>query len=58
MAPHVFAGGVPYGQEDALTFVVARSVLVRLAEVAQGDGSVDGRDDLREVDLFQERLST
>ena len=42
----------PDGQEDALTLVIAGSVLVRLAEVAGGDRPVDGGDDLGERDLF------
>jgi hypothetical protein len=38
--------------------VVARAVLVGLAEVAEGDRAVDGRDDLRELDLLGVRAST
>jgi hypothetical protein len=42
----------PDGQEDALALVVAGAVLVGLTEVAGGDGSVDGGDDLRQGDLL------
>ena len=36
----------PDGQQDALALVVAGAVGVGLAEVAGGDGAVDGGDDL------------
>jgi hypothetical protein len=42
----------PYGQEDALAFVVARSVAVGLTEVAGHDRTVDGRHDLGEGDVL------
>ena len=52
MHPDGLADVRPYRQEDALSLVVARSVLVGLAEVARRDGPVDGRDDLGQRDLL------
>ena len=48
---HVTRREVPDGQEHALTLVVARAVLMGLTEITEGDGAVDGRDDLGEFDL-------
>jgi hypothetical protein len=48
VVPHVR----PDAQKDALALVVAGSVLVGLAKVAGGDGSVDGGDDLGQRDGF------
>ena len=45
------AGLVPDAEQDALAFVVAGAVLVGLAEIAEGDGAVNGRHDLGEPDL-------
>ena len=42
----------PHGEQDALPFVVAGAVFVRLAEVTRRDGAVDGRDDLGQGDLL------
>lgn len=49
--PHVLGGNVPYGEQDALPFVVARAVLMRLTEVPQSDWSVHRGDDLGQVNL-------
>ena len=38
---HVFARLLPDGQQDALALVIARTVLVGFAEIAEGDGAVD-----------------
>ncbi len=43
----------PHLEQDALAFVVARAVRVRLAEVAGHDRSVDRGDDLAERDLLR-----
>ena len=43
---HDVTGLVPHGEQDALTFVVTRTVGVRFAEVAEGDRAVDGGEDL------------
>ena len=51
MVAHVLADLGPDGQQDTLALVVAGAVLVRLAEVAGHDRSVDGADDLAEGDL-------
>lgn len=48
---HVCARLIPDRQEDALALVVAGSVLMGLAEIAERDRTVDGRDDLGETDL-------
>ena len=55
---HVLAGRVPDGEQHALTLVVARAVLVRLAEVAERDRPVDRRQDLGEADVVGGRAST
>ena len=49
MLTHVVAGLLPNGEQDALTLVVARPVLMGFTEVAEGDGSIDGGDDLVQV---------
>jgi len=41
----------PHRQEDTLAFVIARTVLVRFAEVAGDDRAVDRGHDLAEGDL-------
>ena len=51
MLAHVFAGDVPDRQEHAMPLVVARPVLVRFAEIPDGDRTVDGGNDLGESDL-------
>ena len=51
MLAHELAGLVPHGDEHALTFVVAGAVAVGEPEVADGDRSVDGRDDLGQLDV-------
>jgi hypothetical protein len=48
---HVLAGNIPDGEKNTLTFVVTGSVLMRLPEVAQGDGAVNSRNDLGESDI-------
>ena len=48
---HLLADVGPDGQQHALALVVAGAVGVGLAEVAGGDGAVDGPDDLRQADL-------
>ena len=42
MFTHVFANRVPNRKQDALAFVVTRTIAVRLAEVAERDWSIDG----------------
>jgi len=49
----VLADVGPDREQDALTFVVAGAVLVRLAEVADHDRSVNGAHDLAEGYLFR-----
>ncbi len=51
MPPHVRAYLGPDREKDALAFVVARSVLVRRAEISQGDRAVDSAHDRPEGDL-------
>ena len=50
--PHVLAGCVPDGQQNALSFVAAGAVLVRLSEIANRDRPVNGGDDLGQLDVF------
>ncbi len=51
MPAHVVAYVGPHTEQDALTFVVARAVLMGSAEVAGYDRPVDGADDLAERDV-------
>lgn len=51
MFAHVLAGHVPDGEQNALPLVVAGTVLMGLPEIAQGDRSVNRRDDLRDPNL-------
>jgi hypothetical protein len=51
MGAHVVADLAPYGEQNTLTFVVARAVLVGIAEVASLDWAVDGSNDLGQADL-------
>ena len=51
MFAHVLTRNVPDGEQDALSLVVTRPVLVGLSEITQGDRSVDGRDDLGHPDV-------
>jgi hypothetical protein len=46
------ADHLPHREQHALALVVAGAVLVRLAEVADGDGPVDRAHDLAERDLL------
>jgi hypothetical protein len=48
---HVLAYVFPDAEQDALTFVLARPVLMRTTEVSGSDGSVNSGDDLAESDL-------
>lgn len=47
MIPHL----QPDGRQNALAFVVARTILVRFPEVTSRDRAVDRRDDLAEGDV-------
>src|SRR5436190_19012753 len=47
---HLVAHSGPHGQQYALTLVVARPVLMGLAEVADGDRAVDRANDVAEGD--------
>lgn len=46
----MLSGHFPDRVEDALSFVIARAFLVRLAEITNGDGSVHGRNDFAQLD--------
>ena len=48
---HVFARCLPDSEQHALTLVIARAVLMRLAEVAQGDRTIDGAEDFADTNL-------
>jgi len=48
---HVGADVGPHAEEHALALVVARPVLMGLAEIARRDGPVDGAHDRAERDL-------
>jgi len=51
MVLHVVSDVGPHREENALSLVVAGSILVRLTEITRHNGSVDGRHDFRESDL-------
>jgi hypothetical protein len=51
MLAHVLSDLLPDPEQDALTLVLAGSVLVRTPEVSCGDRTVDRGDDLPESDL-------
>jgi hypothetical protein len=50
---HVLPGCIPDRKEHALSLVTAGTILVGLAEVTDGDGSVDGGDDLGQLDVLR-----
>jgi hypothetical protein len=50
MLTHVIANIGPNAQQNALSFVIAGTVLVGLAEVARCDRSIDRRDDFGQGD--------
>ena len=51
MLSHVFTGNVPDRQENAMAFVIARAILMRLSEVAERDWAICCGNDLRKKDL-------
>ena len=53
VAAHVRSDVGPHREERALALVVARPVLVRKTEIAEGDRSVDRGDDRAEGDLLR-----
>jgi hypothetical protein len=50
---HVVAGDLPHGEQHALSFMVTRAVLMRCAEIAEGDRAVDRRHNFRQPDLLR-----
>ena len=52
MLTHVCTSLVPDLEQDALTLVVTRTVLVWSSEVADGDWTIDGRDDVGQHDVL------
>ena len=52
MLAHVFARDVPDGEQDAVSFVIACAVLVRLTKITKRDWAVGCRDDLRKQDVL------
>ena len=52
MVAHMSAGLLPDREQHALTLVVAGAILMRLAEVAERDRAVDGRDDRGQSNLL------
>lgn len=51
MVLHVVSNVGPHCEENALSLVIAGSILVRLTKIARHNGPVDGRYDLSEGDL-------
>jgi hypothetical protein len=49
---HVISHVSPYAEQHALALVIARAVLMRLAEVSSGDRPVNGRDNLSQSYSF------
>lgn len=48
---HVLTGRLPYGEQNALPLMIARTVLVRLAEVSKSDRPIDSAENLTDPDL-------
>ena len=53
IATHVFADVVPHGKQDALAFVVAGTVGVRLTEISGDDWAVNCADDVGQTDFLR-----
>ena len=53
MVTHVLTGLFPDRQQDALSLVITGPVGMRFAEVAEGDRTVDGRDDLGQTNVVR-----
>lgn len=51
MLAHPLTGLFPDREQDTLSLVVAGTILVRLAEVTEGDRAIDRRDDLGQADI-------
>jgi hypothetical protein len=49
---HVFTGHIPDCQQNAMTFMVARAILVGLSEIAQCDWPIRCRNNFGEQDLL------
>ena len=51
MVAHVVSGNIPNSEQDTLSLVVTRAVLMGLAEVAKGDGAIYGRNYVRQTNI-------
>ena len=51
MLTHVITGLLPDGQQNALTLMIARTILVRFPEVTQCDRTIDRRNHLVQTNL-------
>jgi hypothetical protein len=49
---HVLAGNIPNSEQHAVTFMIARTILVWLTKITERDWAVGCRNDFREQDLF------
>jgi hypothetical protein len=48
----VFTNVIPHREENALSFVVTRTVGVRLSKITGNDWAIDGAHDVREADVL------
>jgi hypothetical protein len=51
MVAHVVSRNIPNSKQDALSFVIARAILVRLSKIAKSDWSVNGRNNVRQSNV-------
>jgi hypothetical protein len=51
MVSHVVSCNIPNSEQDALSLMVARAVLMGLTEVAKGDGAVYGRNNVGQANV-------
>jgi hypothetical protein len=51
MVSHVVSCNIPNGEQDALSFVIARAILMGLAKVTKSDGAVYGRNNVRQTNI-------
>jgi hypothetical protein len=42
---------IPNSEQDALSFMVARTILMGLAKITKGDGAIDGRYNVGETNV-------
>jgi hypothetical protein len=51
MVAHVMSRNIPNSEQDALSFVITRAVLMGLSKVTKGDRTVDGRNNVGQANI-------